>query len=384
MLKLQTIYKRLDGFAEKVAGERAQLSALPKLLDALFSPESEFIKAWRRFPESLQSTIAAGLIESPSVKKPTPQRPNVLTLCSADGSQIYPNRMLNFCLLNFSQICFHIGVEEPPFMETYSKFYDAETFFSDFFRDGAPGAKEDSARETGKGFIAPEQVNALRQVKELSALLHVAKERRVANRPILAIADGTLICWAIKNQPSLLNEYVQKIAEFRKSQIPIVAYKSSPETQSVAKALAHLAADDLAHFQISDALLTDLNIFNVWLQKGERSAVFQSRSDIVEARYHNSDKIYFFYLHTGREIARIEFPAWVFEAQMVDFIHAALMDDLTKGKGYPMTLTEAHEHAVVKKSEEAQFFELLEKRCLTRGVAISDSAKTASKRVAVI
>jgi hypothetical protein len=65
-------------------------------------------------------------------------------------------------------------------------------------------------------------------------------------------------------------------------------------------------------------------------------------------------------------------------------MHAVMMDDLEKGKGYPMTLTEAHEHAVVKKSEEAQFFELLEKLCIKKGVAISNAAKVASKRTAII
>lgn len=384
MLQLQSIYQRLERFSETVATEQRSLKQLKPILEELFQDDSDFVKQWRAFPESLKTTIAPRLVESPSTRVSCPKRPDVFTICSADGSQIYPDRMLNFCLLNFSQICFQIGTDEPPLLTTYSKLYDAEEFFKDYFKQTKPKESDDKGSETSKDRIAIDQVNALRQTKELSALLHVATNKRVQGRPILAVADGTLICWTLKNADALRKEYIDKLAQFREAQIPVIAYKSFPETRSVAKALEHLASERLSQSGIRPEMLTDLEIFQAYLGKGERSAVFQSRSDIVETHYPNSDKVYFFYLHAGKEIARIEFPAWLYESGGVDLTHAVVMDDAEKGKGYPMTLTEAHERAVVKKSEEAQFFELLEKLCLKKGAPISDSAKVASKRAAII
>ncbi|MCS6989534.1 MAG: DNA double-strand break repair nuclease NurA [Chloroherpetonaceae bacterium] len=384
MLQLQAIYPTLERFAEKVAAEHKRLGELKPLLERLFRDDSLFVKQWRDFPETLQSTIAPRLVESPSKRVPCPKRPDVFTICSADGSQIYPDRLLNFCLLNFSQICFHIGASEKPAMNAYAKLYDAETFFKNYFKGAPPKDIEDKGSETSLMRIANDQVNALRQTKELSALLHVAKNHRVEARPILAIADGTLICWTLKNAEALRKEFIEKLAEFRQANIPVLAYKSLPETESVAKAVECLAADDLQRAGIRPETLSDAEIFRAYLRKGERSAIFQSRSDIVEKHYSNPDKVYFFYLHAGNEIARVEFPAWCYEKGHVDLMHSVVMDDLEKGKGYPMTLMEAHELAAVKKDDEKRFFELLEKQCLKRGVRISDSAKVASKRAAII
>lgn len=384
MLQLQTIYPHLERFSEKVATEQKNLTRLKDVLDEVLDENSEVVKAWRRFPQALESTIAPRLIESPSKRVSRPNREACFTICSADGSQIYPDRLLNFCLLNFSQICFHIGTQEPPLLTTYSKLYDADAFFEAYFKHTKPKETDDRGSETSKERIAVDQVNALRQTKELSALLHVATTKRVQGRPILAVADGTLICWTLKNAEVLRKEFIEKLGQFRQAKIPILAYKSFPETRSVAKALEHLAAERLEQVGIHPEMLTDLEIFQTVLTKGARSAVFQSRSDIIEKHYPNPDKVYFFYLHTGKEIARIEFPAWCYEQGCVDFMHAIILDDLEKGKGYPMTLTEAHEHAVVKKSEEAQFFELLEKLCTKKGVSIADSAKVVSKRTAII
>jgi hypothetical protein len=235
MLQLQTIYRNLERFAEKVTTEQRNLSELKAVLENVFKEDSEFVKAWRAFPESLESTIAPRLIESPSTRVPCPKRPDVFTICSADGSQIYPDRLLNFCLLNFSQICFQIGTEEPPFLTTYSKLYDADEFFKDYFKHTKPKESDDLGSETSKARIAIDQVNALRQTKELSALLHVATQKRVQSRSILAVADGTLICWTLKNAEVLRKEFIEKLAQFRQAEIPILAYKSFPETRSVAQ-----------------------------------------------------------------------------------------------------------------------------------------------------
>ena len=55
----------------------------------------------------------------------------------------------------------------------------------------------------------------------------------------------------------------------------------------------------------------DYLLFGEMLQDGERSARFQSMSRINVDELSTPHTIRFFYLKVGREIARIEFPAWV-------------------------------------------------------------------------
>jgi len=69
MLQLQTIYRNLERFAEKVTAEQRNLSELKAVLEEVFKEDSEFVKAWRAFPESLESTIAPRLIESPGLQQ---------------------------------------------------------------------------------------------------------------------------------------------------------------------------------------------------------------------------------------------------------------------------------------------------------------------------
>lgn len=276
MLQLQAIYRRLEEFSEKVVAEQKNLTQLKGVLEEVFEENSDFVKAWRKFPESLESTIAPRLIESPSRRVPCPKREAIFTICSADGSQIYPDRLLNFCLLNFSQVCFHIGTDEPPLLTTYSKLYDADEFFKAYFKDSQPKESEDKGSETSKERIAIDQVNALRQTKELSALLHVAKSKRVQGRPILAVADGTLICWTLKNAEVLRKEFIEKLGQFRQEEIPVLAYKSFPETRSVAKALEHLSAEKLEQANIHPEILTDLEIFQPFFKKANARRCFKA------------------------------------------------------------------------------------------------------------
>jgi NurA-like 5'-3' nuclease len=119
------------------------------------------------------------------------------------------------------------------------------------------------------------------------------------------------------------------------------------------------------------------------LAPGERSPLFASRSAIV-SRY-GPHRIQFFYLHVGAEIARIEVPAWVAEdAELLDRVHALAFDQAQKGMGYPITLQEAHNQAVVTREDRARFFSLLAGRMQQLGVRVSQSNKQLKKRSGIV
>ena len=115
-----------------------------------------------------------------------------------------------------------------------------------------------------------------------------------------------------------------------------------------------------------------------FLKPGERSAVFASRSPILDE--YGDHGVRFFYLHTGSEVVRIEIPAWVAaDSALLALAHASVWDQVGKGAGYPVGLTEAHERAVVRGRDRQAFFRFLQESMVKRGLRVSVSKKGQSK-----
>jgi hypothetical protein len=129
--------------------------------------------------------------------------------------------------------------------------------------------------------------------------------------------------------------------------------------------------------------LSDRRLWEHRLRPGERSPLFTSSAKIL-AKY-GRHRIAFFYLHVGYEVARIEVPMWVAEdAALLDRVHALCFDQAQKGLGYPISLQEAHNQAVVSREDRAKFFSLLSQRMQQSGMAVSVSNKQLKKRVGVV
>jgi hypothetical protein len=125
--------------------------------------------------------------------------------------------------------------------------------------------------------------------------------------------------------------------------------------------------------------LSDRQLFESLLQPGERTAVFESRSRILED--YGVHRIVFFYLHVGTEIVRVEVPQWVAASPMLlDLVHAVAYDQAQKGMGYPIALAEAHQHAVVRGAERDLFYEMVTAVLLRRGMRAAISPKNLGKR----
>ncbi|PIO47229.1 MAG: nuclease [[Chlorobium] sp. 445] len=377
MLQLHAIQSNLSDFAARLRDRALEKKrTIAPIYDALRTQPH----LCSRYEESMISHKVAPIpIEEPALKKGLPERPASLTLCATDGSQIFPDRHLNadFFLLNISRIVFYIGTPQKPILQSYAQLYDVYQFEQDL-----------TAENEDEPLISSEFVSALRQEEELRHLLDAASHARQEKNPLLALIDGTLICWHLKRlkpqtlQDAFTERYVKLLEEFRQQHLAVASYISFPSSKEVVNLLQALLRPEMTAAQVEcPKNLDDAEFFAGYLSKGERSAIFASRSESLKY-YDDSDRIYFFYLHTGREIARIEFPKWCYNLDMIDFIHATLFDDLEKGGGYPMTLTEAHEQAVVKSSEQEEFYRLLERLCMAKGYRLNYSAKSLSKRIA--
>jgi hypothetical protein len=65
---------------------------------------------------------------------------------------------------------------------------------------------------------------------------------------------------------------------------------------------------------------------------------------------------------------------------MVDMIAAIILNQCTKGFGYPVVLAEAHEQAVVKGPDRDFFYHLLTKMGIAQGKSWQPSQKAQRKR----
>ncbi|HRR09991.1 MAG TPA: DNA double-strand break repair nuclease NurA [Rhodothermales bacterium] len=322
--------------------------------------EPAFMHPPEVLPESRKKELIARPLTVLSEAVPPPLRPEVVTVAATDGSQVFPDHHIEpACyLLQVSHIAFQYGTHERALMRAHAELRYRDQDAAEF------GYMEDS--------IKADWVSAVRDVRELTALFQLALGVQVADRPILALSDGTLIRWMLselKNealQKAVLDRYRAVLTQFREAAIPVASYISQPNTTEVRNLLARLG-------RVSLDALTDRHVFSQVLQPGERSALYASASHVLKT-YGPEQQIVFFYVHVkGRggisEVARVELPFWVMQhPQWLDLIHAVVLDQAEKGNGYPIALAEAHEKAVIRQHEKDFFFRMLDKQLLEVGL----------------
>ncbi|MDX9804055.1 MAG: DNA double-strand break repair nuclease NurA, partial [Dehalococcoidales bacterium] len=105
-----------------------------------------------------------------------------------------------------------------------------------------------------------------------------------------------------------------------------------------------------------------------------------SLSKINCSRY-GSNRVHFYYIKAGQEIARVEIPQWVAkDAQLLDLSHSLVASQCEKGQGYPVALAEAHEQAVVTGADRENFYHLVDDCLAGKKMPVSISAKSLSKK----
>ncbi len=380
MLDLSRLQSQFSDFGSyQVQEEAIREQRLRRAIQAL----RECRTAWEDLNDRARAANPKWLVgraqESPDTTCPCGPRPTPITVVATDGSQIFPDRNIEpTCyLLNIGRIAFQYGTHERPLMESAPFFryrsVDLEDHFDDVF-------------ETSTAEI----VSALRDGLELEALLDVAESVRIAGRPIVAMADGTLIRWMVRRmhnralEERLIARYTETLAGFRNQGIPVCSYISMPNGTEVVNLLRVFLGDTDDAGEESIKGLVDRKIFECTLGIGERSAIFESSSHIQQD--YGEDRICFFYVHVasergGAEIGRVEIPLWVAgDASLVDMVHAVILSECEKGDGYPVILSEAHQQAVVRARERDIFYEMVDGAVTRVGLAAFGSRKAASKR----
>ena len=327
--------------------------------------------------KALDSLINLGLNNAHAATK----NPIDYQVLAVDGSHIDVDRHMpvKCALINLSKIVLRYGKTPFAILDSHPELY------------GNPEELYISNPEGEEKFpLQGALLSLVRTVQEASHLAQIAKDNST-NIPTLALIDGSLILWGpeLSTYPKYIRTHLLEdgiLAALNKIQalateypVALAAYISLPRSTTV---LNSLPIHQEAKHQVGE--ITDRDLFERTLNKGERSDIFDSNSSLVK-EYYDNQSIHFYYLNTGDEIARVEVPSWVAKDQeMLELSHSLILDQCEKGFGYPVAIMEAHEQAVIGGADRELFRIMVEDSLTNHNLPVYTSQKERSKRLRLI
>jgi hypothetical protein len=371
-------------YAQKLDNALATLKSVPADQEALN----------KKIETSKSTFLVAGLKEKIG-KHATPVKlPQDFTVVASDGSHIDVDRhhTPRLFLLNIGLVLIQYGDQPDAEFTTIPTVYFGEEMQTIRSEDGK------------QSLIEGALVSILRYVEECR---HLADEIiRIDNdNPVVGLVDGSLIMFQLKIkdfEPYVVEHFLEKgflsqLDKFhelsKRKKAAVASYISFPRSTEVVNILRmqvcpHDTVDCDKYckgkYDGRDCDLVggplDRDLFEKLLANGERSALFSSRSSIID-RY-GIHKVCFFYIKLDDEVGRVEVPLWVAENnELLDFVHSAVIDQCNKGFGYPVSLSEAHEQAVVTGADREAFWDLVDRIMSDENMEIKHSLKQRSKKV---
>ena len=388
MLEFPKILRDIDALGRERAESFAEIPEQMGRAERTLTRMGEDVEGARaRIEGAKTSWLLADFDEDPRIARDPVPLPPQHAVVASDGSQIVPGKHdVTFCyLLNASYIILYYGNCERPVARTIPKlFYREEDLVEDPY-----GGKRMQVNEKLLGMK--------RTIEEARAIEQAIRAARASGIPTVALWDGSLIRWTLENEPAdyrdrTLEEYLKVFDTAREMGVPIAGYISDPGSRDLCNCVkvmlcdqepidcdrcSHKAAGEIPPCE-GVGRLKDSSLFKERLRGGKRSVLFGSRSSILD-RY-REHRVGAFYVDAGLEVVRIEVPEWVAsDVGMMDLVHGVCLDQAVKGRGYPIALSEAHEHAVIHGADRKAFYEMVERSFLKHGAKITYSLKRISK-----
>lgn len=289
-----------------------------------------------------------------------------------DGSQVYPDRHQgSSCyLINIGTVYIHYNAQSSVYVESKPYVF--------------------TGRASDESALQPiDLVNAKRQELEFDHGLQWCSQFFDRTVPELFLFDGSLIFWHLAAQENELQEkYVKRylflMHQLYTQRILNAGYISLPKS----KELVNLIRIELCNYMIEGCSeqtamdhIVDTVVAHFFLKPGQRSTIFKSNALMCNV-YPDYLSPYFFYLHVGDEIVRVEIPAWIAsDEQKINLVARMIHDQACKGGGYPVVLAEAHEQAVVKGPDRDLFYQMLQKLAIENKKRLMLSQKSTKKRI---
>jgi hypothetical protein len=341
---------------------------------------------WERLAEDArrQTVSSAAPLEPLDVRHPRPDCPADYEVLASDGSTIEPSRhgLAMYAVINVGRVRIRYGAEASAELSSRpTLFFKPEDLY---------------VEQAGRRVLLQERLlDARRSVAEMAALAELAGDGD-PDVPQVALADGLLTIWrqdwAAADAEQVQGQFATALNAIADRNLPLAAYVSNPHSHWVADLLrtASGCRADNHHCEaecgeIGCALdgMIDPELYN-FLEPGERSARFEVVGRDAD-RYGPQHRSHFFYVNIGRELARIEIPAWVSNApELVERIHAIVCDQADLGLGYPVALARAHEQAVISVADRRTFEQLLVGMFAAEGLPTGLSEKQTSKNLRAV
>lgn len=293
---------------------------------------------------------------------------SIYQVIAIDGSQIYPDRHegVRAALVNTGGIWLSYGEQK-----SQAQFFSTPEILCE--------NSGDHELQTAAF------VDCKRHERELQSGIAYVKNmctRVQENTPVCVLFDGSLIFWHLENNPKLCDYffacYCDLIRKLQETGVLCAWYTSLPHSRD----LVHIAQAyaQQKKQEINVHVICDCDVLEFWLQKHERTQVFESAGAHIE-KYPAFMRPHFFYVHTGAEIARIEIPAWcVHDQEQINLIARIIIDQCVKGDGYPISCAHAHEQVVVHQRDRLLFQQLICKMADVHQMPVTLSRKLIKKR----
>lgn len=315
------------------------------------------------------------------------------SVVACDGSQIMPTQHeLHSCyLLNIGAAVFHYGKTSSARLESFPYLYHSNEELYPLINRRRVHVDE--------SLVSFERsIQELRKARELAEIILAEKKR------VVCLIDGSLIPFNVdKNidrlQQELIEQYNVELDSFIAAQIPVLGYISHSRSSDLvnilrvwkcpyteARCQLNCGTKNEEEFPCSEIWpLSDRQLLASKLPRDTRSSILMSGSRWSSA-LPRRNRICNTYLNSGHEAARVEFPCWLFEeAELLDFSFSVLLEQIRKGHGYPVGLSEAHNLAVVRQSDRAQMFHLLAEQLMRKHVTrVAVSPKESKKRRGIV
>ena len=394
-LNLLETAKQIDVMATNISERQNEhLEKIKKSINAINNFSIKKFQQLKHEKSSELSFVVPTILEHPKKKYLPTTKINEYCVMAVDGSQIEIDR-------HAPTTCFLINIGTSTLEYGHSSKSVLSSKPTLYARNDELVVKNEL--NYSERLIEGDLLAAKRSVNEIKFLRNLLQESS-STLPRICLLDGSLQMISLKgyyNDEIVLREFIESgmVAELNKlksiiensSDTVIASYISYPNATDIINALKLITCQSesikCGRFGNEQACseciggVLDRELFYTILSPGERSSVFYTGENTL-SEYYQNHRIMFFYINVNNEIARIEIPEWIGKNnKRLELLHSLILDQCTKGKGYPISLMEAHEQAVITNSDRKTFMTMIEKMLYDQKIPINTSMKNISKNL---
>jgi hypothetical protein len=306
--------------------------------------------------------------------------------CAADGSQLLPGREISLPVAAVQVAAF----ENPHTAD--GRGYRKEAHFELI--------TPDELLDTDGGKITAADIIGLRRFAlELRVLSEFMERKRGwrarGERVPVALFDGTLLISStqIRTESNFPAKYIEAVAAAvgvsRATEVPIIGFVDQSYARDIVSLLDALAGEAHRSALVYDAQVLHARsghdasapLLSAW---GDRTVFCLCRREGLTREFydeHDKPLVGFIYLQTTGEgaPARLDIPAWVYEAGLLEEVVDAVRAECVVGNGYPYALETADEAAYISGRDRAQFVRALQEFAEREQMPFRVARKAASK-----